>query len=439
MRSKTEPIKRGPKSGYTLQFTNLKGRRTRHKLHTNSVREARVLTELIKDILEGSYKDDITDNIYLKALDICNGRIPKVFLPSDLDISFDDQKAENQGSLNYRKLQVAFGELEVENEELKKIIAGMVARSKELALKSQEDIPTIQQALDSFKRGMSPTTVESHYLEIVKFIDSFELDYEDKITVITHNKVEAYCNSRLESAWGDGSSLFNRIRQKFTQFQNSINHHHDSDLKIVKFKMMKSESKKILFMELGEVDKMLEGLKNDKYIQAMIATYCFGGFRKSEVAKLKVKDVVFDKRGKGIIDLYGKLKTTASGRTVPINSDLAKYLKPFVKGRDGAEWLFAFRAYDTAANTWGNPQPLKPWQLKTSAGKQSSSDLNRIVNTNLPDGITQQWCRRTCGSLLLQAGCTIAEVASILGNSIETCEKHYAAILNKNVNSEIRR
>jgi integrase len=179
----------------------------------------------------------------------------------------------------------------------------------------------------------------------------------------------------------------------------------------------------IRYLTLPQIDEQLKALASAPCMRAMVATLIYAGLRREELLWLQVDDFVRTsvQAPNGLLRIGAKTiggeswqPKTGKNRAVPISRDLRKFLDVWAAPTSDHGWLF--------------PSPEgKRWDVDNF-----SSALRR---ENAKAGL--RWgCldyRHTFGSQLAQAGRSLYQIATLMGNSPDICKRHYAVIASESL------
>jgi len=193
--------------------------------------------------------------------------------------------------------------------------------------------------------------------------------------------------------------------------------------------------------ELDELEKMIADIKNVKdidlvYWQALIGVMAYAGLSQHEARALQTKNIDLDKLTLRVTpskEANVKLKNKKRVRSIEINEHLKPLLISYIKSGHPGKYLFP--------NIYTYQKGKPPWNNRT--GLSVALHGKGIRATILPEYLGEIKCsclslRRSFGSILIRSGCTAAEVAAAMGNSIAIVEKHYARILAKEVRTSLK-
>ena len=175
----------------------------------------------------------------------------------------------------------------------------------------------------------------------------------------------------------------------------------------------RERSQHIRFLDMEEIDRQLQVLKDHPVIHAMVATYIYAGIRREEGVWLTHKDIDVTRRlirvrAKTIDGEFWQPKTKRD-RVVPISDILFDILS----------------SYEPPAKcAWFFPSPTgKRWDPDNF-----SQDLREINTAHGLDWSCAVF-RHTFGSQLAQKGESLYKISALMGNSPDICRKHYAALI----------
>jgi len=236
---------------------------------------------------------------------------------------------------------------------------------------------------------------------------------------ITPPMINRFIAARVEhDGWtAKSANLMRQILQAL--FNYAIKHHgfRSRDRRypnpVAGVERRRESSQHIRFLDMEEIDRQLQILKDRPLIHAMVATYVYAGIRREEGVWLTHKDIDFERRlirvrAKTIDGEFWQPKTKRD-RVVPISDvlvDILSYYEPPSK----CDWFF--------------PSPTgKRWDPDNF-----SQDLRKINKANGLDWSCLDF-RHTFGSHLAQKGESLYKISALMGNSPEICRKHYAALI----------
>jgi integrase len=184
-----------------------------------------------------------------------------------------------------------------------------------------------------------------------------------------------------------------------------------------KVERWKESAPEIRFLTLAQIEEQLAALVEHVQFQAMVAMLIFAGLRREELLWLTPEDLDLKAGTYGFIRVRAKTidgeswqPKTKKNRAVPVSSRLRHYLDKWRLKRTDGTWLFP----NTAGGRY-DPDNF-------------SSDL-RTANeaAKLPWGCLD--FRHTFGSQLAMKGESLYKISTLMGNSPEICQRHYAALL----------
>lgn len=183
---------------------------------------------------------------------------------------------------------------------------------------------------------------------------------------------------------------------------------------ISRYQEVKSD---ISYLRRKDIDEQLDALTDNLLLQTMVATYIYAGLRREEALWLMPSDFDFTEGHYGTIRIRNKefdgkrwKPKTSINRTVPISSDLRRHLDTYLAKVNPGTWFFS-----TPEGCRWNPDNF-------SAQLRDANKKKKLTWTCLD-------YRHTFGSLLASKGESLFKISKLMGNSIQICEKHYAAML----------
>lgn len=186
---------------------------------------------------------------------------------------------------------------------------------------------------------------------------------------------------------------------------------------VAKVERYKETDPVIRFLKLDQVDEQLKALADRPEIQTMVALYIYAGLRREEAVWLRPDDVDLDASVNGMIRVRAKevgeekwRPKTGVNRAVPISTALRPYLERHKPRASDGHWYFP------------SPEGCR-WDPDNLSKKIAR--LNKAAG--LPWGCLD--FRHTFGSQLAQAGRSLYQISTLMGNSPEICRRHYAALL----------
>ncbi len=179
----------------------------------------------------------------------------------------------------------------------------------------------------------------------------------------------------------------------------------------------KDKARTIRFLTLEQIERQMETLAEHPRLRAMVAVYIYAGLRREEALWLTRKDVDFDSGPHGVIHVRAKTingeywqPKTKRNRVVPISRTLRSYLDQYTAPIVPGHWYFP----SPEGNRWD--------------AENFSHDHRRIQEKH-----KLRWnCldyRHTFGSQLAMKGESLYKIATLMGNSPQIVQTHYAALL----------
>jgi integrase len=173
----------------------------------------------------------------------------------------------------------------------------------------------------------------------------------------------------------------------------------------------------ISYLKRRDIEEQLDALADNPLLQTMVATYIFAGLRREEALWLMPSDFDFTAGHYGAIRIRNKefdgkrwKPKTHTNRTVPVSSELRRYLDRYLENVTPGTWFFH------------TPEGCR-WD------PDNFSALLRDVNAKKGLAWSCLDFRHTFGSHLASKGESLYKIAKIMGNSPQICEKHYAALM----------
>jgi integrase len=182
--------------------------------------------------------------------------------------------------------------------------------------------------------------------------------------------------------------------------------------------------------------------KQGLLVSVFIACMWLAGLRPSEVAALRPRDIHLDPVGsseivitRAIVEVgkaytddgsstvtkQPKARRRGHSRTVPIPTELVKILEPYLRGIEANALLFP------GPRSKDKKQPISLSSIEAMWGKA------RTTNHKLYD------LRHANATMLLYSGLNVAEVATLLGHSIEVCSRVYLGVIKSQQRQSIAR
>jgi integrase len=192
-----------------------------------------------------------------------------------------------------------------------------------------------------------------------------------------------------------------------------------------KVQRYRERAPEIRFLTLAQIDEQLAALEDHRQLQAMVAMYIYAGLRREEALWLTADDVDLHASRHGMIRIRAKTigeeswqPKTKVNRAVPISAALARYLLRYTPRKSDHGWCF--------------PSPNgHRWDADNF-----SADLRAAQKAA---GL--QWAcldyRHTFGSQLAQKGVSLYKISTLMGNSPEICQRHYAALVPESLAGDI--
>lgn len=172
----------------------------------------------------------------------------------------------------------------------------------------------------------------------------------------------------------------------------------------------------IRYLKLPEIDEQLKSLSGNFVMQTLVALYIYAGLRREEALWLMPSDFDWGAGNYGTIRICSKnfngkkwVPKTRSNRTVPISSDLRRYLDKYLENYTPGVWFFT------------SPEGCRWDQDNFSRELRTANEQAGLEWTCLD-------FRHTFGSHLASKGESLYKISKIMGNSPEICQKHYAAL-----------
>ena len=237
------------------------------------------------------------------------------------------------------------------------------------------------------------------------------------------------------------ATSWNRERRTISYFYKWAQFEYDcqSPMSGTKTKSDKDNNHEIEWLDLNEIDFLMNYINTgnnelDIYWRAATAIMCFAGLSAHELRALHTSNVDFDKmviRVKPCEIAKVSLKNGKRKRNIMINKKLKPHIEAYLKNKFPSKHLFVDLRF----------KDNRPWNKKgfTSA---INGEACKNIDGIFPDEINDKNCgclilRRTFGSLMIRSGKTFAEVAALMGNSINMVELHYGRLKANEVDSSI--
>lgn len=181
----------------------------------------------------------------------------------------------------------------------------------------------------------------------------------------------------------------------------------------------------ITFLTLQDITAQLDALKDDRQLQAMVATFIYAGLRREEALWLQMEDLDFSAAKHGLIRVRAKTVNerswqpkTKMNRAVPVSSTLAGYLKQHTHPTSDGSWIF--------------PSPKgKRWDPDTFSTRLREANARAGLSWSCLD------FRHTFGSQLAMSGVSDFKIAKLMGNSPEIVRRHYAALVPSAMSDDV--
>ena len=171
----------------------------------------------------------------------------------------------------------------------------------------------------------------------------------------------------------------------------------------------------IVFLTLDDIAQQLHVLQDMPQLQTMVAVYIYAGLRREEGLWLQEKDVDLEAgfiriRSKEVLGRNWQPKN-GKNRLVPISSELRSYLEAYKPAASDGDWYF--------------PSPAGGWWDPDNFSGRALAPVNKA--NGMVWGCDE--FRHTFGSQLAMAGTALQKISKMMGNSVQICERHYAALL----------
>ncbi len=263
--------------------------------------------------------------------------------------------------------------------------------------------------------GMSENTYQSYASDVKLFQNYYEDSYDEKLQILTHSDISMYKSYLLNQNMVAGT--INRKLSALKLYnQFLINQNIQSDIAIKAkdyIKIQKSMVKKKLPSE-SDIKKLKhfanKDEKNSKRDYCFIILLLYGGFRESELIKIKLTDIKLDDRFINIIGKGNKF------RQVIINNLMYDALQDYLEERKNLKiknsYLFIGQK---------NKNTLEPLNRNFC-----NRLLNKYKNICKIDKLHPHLLRAFfCSNALHNAGYTIEQVANQAGHSSLNTTKEY--------------
>lgn len=263
--------------------------------------------------------------------------------------------------------------------------------------------------------GMSENTYQSYASDVKLFQNYYEDSYDEKLQILTHSDISMYKSYLLNQNMVAGT--INRKLSALKLYnQFLINQNIQSDIAIKAkdyIKIQKSMVKKKLPSE-SDIKKLKhfanKDEKNSKRDYCFIILLLYGGFRESELIKIKLTDIKLDDRFINIIGKGNKF------RQVIINNLMYDALQDYLEERKNLKiknsYLFIGQKNKNTS------EPLNR--------NFCNRLLNKYKNICKIDKLHPHLLRAFfCSNALHNAGYTIEQVANQAGHSSLNTTKEY--------------
>ena len=263
--------------------------------------------------------------------------------------------------------------------------------------------------------GMSENTYQSYASDVKLFQNYYEDSYDEKLQILTHSDISMYKSYLLNQNMVAGT--INRklsALKLYNQFLINQNIQRDIAIKAKDYiKIQKSMVKKKLPSE-SDIKKLKhfanKDEKNSKRDYCFIILLLYGGFRESELIKIKLTDIKLDDRFINIIGKGNKF------RQVIINNLMYDALQDYLEERKNLKiknsYLFIGQK---------NKNTLEPLNRNFC-----NRLLNKYKNICKIDKLHPHLLRAFfCSNALHNAGYTIEQVANQAGHSSLNTTKEY--------------
>ncbi len=172
----------------------------------------------------------------------------------------------------------------------------------------------------------------------------------------------------------------------------------------------------ISFLTLPQIDEQLSALADKPQLQTMVAMFIYAGLRREEAMWLRLEDVDLPKGGGGLLRIRAKTvegafwqPKTKKNRAVPISKALRAYLDRYTPSNTELDWYFP------------SPQGMR-WDVDDMSTDLRAANAAKSLTWSCLD------YRHTFGSQLAMKGESLFKIATIMGNSPQICQLHYAAL-----------
>jgi len=179
----------------------------------------------------------------------------------------------------------------------------------------------------------------------------------------------------------------------------------------------KESAPKIRFLTLQQIDEQLKALADDLQLQVMVSVLIYAGLRREELLWLTADDIDWTAGTYGMIRVRAKTiggeswePKTKKNRGVFVSRSLRHYLDKWrLKGGKGT-WLFP----------------------NSAGGRFDPDNFSRDLRcANGAKGLdwTNLDFRHTFGSQLAMRGESLYKIATLMGNTPQIAERHYASLM----------
>ncbi len=194
---------------------------------------------------------------------------------------------------------------------------------------------------------------------------------------------------------------------------------------VAKVERYKERAPEIRFLTLAQIDEQLTALADHPQIQTMVAMYIYAGLRREELLWLTHDDIDLATGPHGMLRIRAKTigeeswqPKTKVNRAVPISSTLQSYLDKYRPKIVPGGWYFP----SPEGHRW-DPDNF-------------SQDLRALnEKAHLPWGCLDY--RHTFGSQLAMKGESLYKIATLMGNSPEICQRHYAGLIPESLTASV--
>ncbi len=255
---------------------------------------------------------------------------------------------------------------------------------------NREDFSVLKTHLLS--RKYSQRTITSYLYYNKQFLDFYKKS-SNEIKDIDIKNYLAYLNNDLKLSTSTINTAFNALKVYY------------QDLKGCKFffnlKRIKRDYKLPDILSLNEVKSIIEVTKNIKH-RCMIGLCYSSGLKVSEVSKLKLKDIDFDRKL-----IHIKSSKFRKDRYVPLSENMHKILSSYIQEYQPHYWLF---------ESWTSEKHISIRTIQKVFDK--SKKLAKISKD-----VSIHSLRHSFATHLLENGIDIKYIKELLGhNSIKTTE-----------------